>query len=347
MRAKKTRQERLSARYRDILEFERLHPVSSTTSYRGFRPVDASQPLCLIAQIQRSGGSLLAKLFDGHSRVHAYPHELYINRYTEMEWPELDVRKRPADLFTEIAMAHAHEVWKFLNFGYQKYGGQQGSRRWPYLYSMTVHREVFIEQLERSRPQRLRDIISAYMTGFFSAWLDYQQRYVEGKKLVAVFAKRHNWPDQAARFFAEYPDGYMISLIRHPIHWYGSAKPHSAEYQDIGRAVALWSESVNGTLLAKSRWPDRVVVLSFDELITDAERTMRRVSARLGIGWEKALAHPTFNGMPFLSNSSARPVEGIDSSALSRAQGNLAQSEIDYIERNALALYERCRTFFE
>jgi len=42
--------------------FEHVSPVTS--------------PLVLISQIQRSGGSLLSQLFDGHPEVHAHPHEL-------------------------------------------------------------------------------------------------------------------------------------------------------------------------------------------------------------------------------------------------------------------------------
>ena len=37
-----------------------------------------SVPLALISQIQRSGGSMLSQLFDGHPEVHAHPHELKV-----------------------------------------------------------------------------------------------------------------------------------------------------------------------------------------------------------------------------------------------------------------------------
>jgi hypothetical protein len=35
-------------------------------------------PLALISQIQRSGGSLLSQLFDGHPEIYAHPDELKI-----------------------------------------------------------------------------------------------------------------------------------------------------------------------------------------------------------------------------------------------------------------------------
>ena len=47
------------------------------------RPV--TSPLVLISQVQRSGGTLLSQLFDGHPELHAHPHELkigYPTKYT-------------------------------------------------------------------------------------------------------------------------------------------------------------------------------------------------------------------------------------------------------------------------
>jgi hypothetical protein len=39
---------------------------------------DINSPLILITQIQRSGGTLLSQLFDGHDEIYAYPNELTI-----------------------------------------------------------------------------------------------------------------------------------------------------------------------------------------------------------------------------------------------------------------------------
>ena len=54
-----------------------LHLESFCRSY--FEHVEpVTSPLALISEIQRSGGSLLSQLFDGHPQVHAHPHELKI-----------------------------------------------------------------------------------------------------------------------------------------------------------------------------------------------------------------------------------------------------------------------------
>ena len=56
-------------------------------------------PLALISQIQRSGGSLLSQLFDGHPQIHAHPHELKIGYPKKYYWPKIDLADTPERWF--------------------------------------------------------------------------------------------------------------------------------------------------------------------------------------------------------------------------------------------------------
>ena len=77
-------------------------------------PVTA--PLALISQIQRSGGSLLSQLFDGHPEIHAHPHELMIGYPKKHVWPRIDLNDRPERwfgiLFEEIVIEQTREGYK-------------------------------------------------------------------------------------------------------------------------------------------------------------------------------------------------------------------------------------------
>ena len=55
-----------------VAQFERMRRVCLAN----VRPVN--EPVAWISQIQRSGGSLLSQLFDGHPQLHAHPHEIKI-----------------------------------------------------------------------------------------------------------------------------------------------------------------------------------------------------------------------------------------------------------------------------
>jgi len=51
--------------------------------------VRVREPMVLVSQIQRSGGTLLSRLFDGHPECHAHPYELKIGH--KARWPKLDL----------------------------------------------------------------------------------------------------------------------------------------------------------------------------------------------------------------------------------------------------------------
>src|SRR3954453_8310414 len=67
-------------------------------------PVD--QPLALICQAQRSGGTLLAGLFDGHPQCHVHPQELRIGARHPHPWPRLKPHEDPEAWFSRLEEAY-------------------------------------------------------------------------------------------------------------------------------------------------------------------------------------------------------------------------------------------------
>ena len=66
---------------RSELHWERLDEVDEyryLCQARLKHLVEVREPLVLISQIPRSGGTLLSQLFDGHPECHAHPGELEI-----------------------------------------------------------------------------------------------------------------------------------------------------------------------------------------------------------------------------------------------------------------------------
>src|ERR1044072_6093564 len=49
------------------------------------------EPLVLISQIHRSGGTLLNSLLDGHPQLHVHPWEIQVGHPGKSEWPVIDV----------------------------------------------------------------------------------------------------------------------------------------------------------------------------------------------------------------------------------------------------------------
>ena len=270
--------------------------------------VPVREPLVLISQIQRSGGTLLSQLFDGHPECHSHPGELHLGHPHKLIWPRLDLGASPERWFDAL---YEQKVGRYLRKGYSK-----ASRRLergidydvlPFLFAPTLQREIFLRCARGAATER--DVLDAYFTSFFNAWLDDHNLYSAPKRVVTGFAA-----GLAARgedveaFFAVYPDGALVSIVRDPRGWYESARRYKDSYGDLDTALALWHASTEAAIAAKLDRPDRVTMLSYEQLVREPEGVMRGLAARVGITYSPVLLSPTFNGRPIRADSS-EPVE--------------------------------------
>jgi Sulfotransferase family len=261
--------------------------------------VPVGEPLVLCSQIQRSGGTLLSQLFDGHPECHAHPHEIKIGWPREANWPPLDL-DRPGEwfgrLFEKKALTHFVE-------GYQKRGAKLEGKTYPsydvfpFLFLPRLQKAIFDARSAGARSER--DVLDAYFTSYFNAWLDNQNLYAGPKKVVTGFTPRLAMdPANRDKFFAAYPDGTLISIVREPGSWYASAVKYSLRrFPDVETALALWRESVEAAL------DERVVVVTYERLVERPDEVMPRIAERIGIAMSPILLEPTFNGRPIRANS--------------------------------------------
>jgi hypothetical protein len=129
--------------------------------------------------------------------------------------------------------------------------------------------------------------------------------YSGPKRLLTAFTPRTNLDRKSIRrFFRDYPDGWLVTIVREPRAWYASAFRHRSEYQDLDAALELWRASAIAAIEARERYGERVVVLTYDELAQETDATMRRIAERFGIVWDPILLVPTFNSRPVRANSS-------------------------------------------
>jgi hypothetical protein len=147
------------------------------------------------------------------------------------------------------------------------------------------------------------------------------------------------------KFWETYPDGYLISIIRSPLSWFPSIvrqKAGTPPFNDTQKVAAYWNNSVEAMFREKKRKPERVIIISFDDLVTKTEATMRLICRRIGIGYEHTLIVPTFNGKPIEANTSFDPMTpGSVSSAPVTRESVLAAEDRDYIGHKCIPLYDR------
>ena len=302
--------------------------------------VEVREPIVLISQIQRSGGTLLSQLFDGHPECHAHPGELHIGHPQKWDWPPLDL-ERPEQWFE---LLFEKPAYKALRDGYRKPSSPDIEHDvFPFLFSPRLQKAIF-ERCSAQWPiERERDVLDCYFTSYFNAWLDNHNLYATPKRIVTGFAARLSSElENVERFFAAYADGLLVSVVRDPCAWYASARRHRTHYHDLDTAMGLWHHATAAAIAARERWPEHVVLLTYEDLVQETERTMRRVADKAGISMSPVLLTPTFNGRPIRANSSI-PVDryGVIADRAQSGRAELDDGTISRIQSALGDLYEQ------
>ena len=313
--------------------------TGSIASYLRSSYLPVRSPLIMISQVERSGGSLMAQLFDGHPKVLAHPYELKFGYPEKRMWPPTDL----PDLAEQFRVLFELDSIEFCERGFTK--GKGNPDRKKFFLVPQVQREVFCAALENGCRHTPRQVLDAYFTSYFNAWLNMRNRIDQAKFItgfVPMMAARKSNMDE---FWRTYPDGYCISIIRSPLSWYPSfvrLKEDVPEFSNFEAAAARWNKSTAAMFRERERNPDRVIVLKFDDLVKNTEATMRLVCRRIGLEFHPALISPTFNWEPMASNSSFEATSpGVVTTAPAQRNSALSARERDYLTRVCMPLYER------
>jgi Sulfotransferase family len=316
--------------YEDQAERE----YATLLSTLAYRLVPVTQPLVLITQAPRSGGTLLMRLFDGHPECYAVPHELATLLPSALPLP-----RDPAKSWKTLDHPML-ETWFVGGLRTGKGQLSEDRTRYRFLLPPLLQRRLFDHYLGRRHPETDRGVLDAYLTSYFNAWLDYRgptrPRWVTGFEPSAIVQ-----PERLRCFRELYPDGRLISVVRDPASWVVSAARRNKRYQDRGVATALWRDSVESALALKEESPAAVAIVPFEALVADTERAMRALADFLEIEFTDELLAPTLNSLPTKANSSF-PVEraGVIEGPLSR-RDQLPAEERAEIERMLGDLHER------
>jgi len=277
--------------------------------------VRVDQPLVLISQAGRSGGTLLLRLFDDHPECHVVPYEL-----------QRIFRGMSGDL------SSAEAAWRSL------VAEKQFARRRPFLLRPRLQRAIFEECAGRSTSSSPRELLDCFFTSYFNGWLDNRNLRTGPKRWVVGFEPGATKLEAHAR---HYPDGRVISLVRDPWSWYASRREKRAKWADIAVAIGDWSKHVSSALDLQGASPDRVRVVLLADLLARTETTMRALADWLAIDFTESLLRPSFNGLPAGGRSSFHDV-GSDISVVPLKRGSaLTAEESSFVADRAGGLYER------
>jgi Sulfotransferase family len=304
--------------------------------------VIVDEPLVLVSQVQRSGGTLLNTLLDGHPELHVYPYELRGGHSTEdkARWPLVDLDRAPGVWLEAVGSPGLVDQFEE---GYQKKfpatDGIEALPTLPFTIVPSLVEGLFRRLCAERPPDTQREVHDHYLTAVFNAWLDNQGLRTRPKRWVTGLTPRAAWAGSRERFFATYPDGRVIGCLRDPRAWWASASRFWSRYADFEATFPLWERGALELAAAKRERPGQVFVVTYEAVVHDPTRAMRALADWLGIAFDPILLCPTFNRLPTVPNSSfAMGGTGIRDESLERWRQVLDRREIAAIEDRALAL---------
>jgi hypothetical protein len=263
------------------------------SSMNNLRPVAA--PLALISQPRHAGGRFLNALFDGHPELDVHPAEWKIGGGEAFNWPDLDLDRSPDDLFETLFET---DMVAYLRDGMTPDEDSQES--FIFIFLPFLQRDLFLKCLaEQPAGKSLRNLMKAYLTSFFGAWLNNQNSHGTKRYVTACTLPSAAAPDNARTFFDIYPEGRLISVLREPESWSRQAvRKTPSLYPSVEQALGFWNRDVLEILRAKDTVGDRMRIVRFEDLTGRTEVVMRWLADFLGISFEKSLLTPTFNTIP-------------------------------------------------
>jgi hypothetical protein len=303
--------------------------------------VHVDQPMVLISQVQRSGGTLLNSLLDGHPELHSHPYELMIGHPTKYDWPRLDLSDGVEDWLDALRERILPQLFAE---GYRKDAGNEHPAL-PFPLVPSFVERLFRLLVAEREVRTSRDVLDAYFTAFFAAWIDVQGYRHQPKRWVSAFTPRAGWGDSRGRFFHDYPDGRLVSILRDPRAWFASVDaPKKERFSDFDEALGLWLHSTDEMVTAKRERPESVLILTFEALVRRPEEVMRGIADWLGLGWDPILLVPTLNQLPTFPNSS-HPLRatGIRPEPRDTWRTTLADDVVKAVEEATFGKYEEVR----
>lgn len=101
----------------------------------------------------------------------------------------------------------------------------------------------------------------------------------------------------ADRVFAEFPDARIVHIVRDPRDRYASVRArHGKQLSRVGPATARWLASTRAARRNQARYPDRYLLVRYEDLVREPEPTMRRICAAAGLDWSPSLL--SLSGLP-------------------------------------------------
>ena len=321
-----------------------------------------------IAGINRSGGSLLARLFDGHKEFASYPMEVGFN----FDYNSYGFLDKLTGTPTYISEFHNNiNPIEYFNAGkevvYYKWGKESSGKfgvRKNYLEKAYFEKTIktnfdhqqYVKKLSEycSKSNSNQDFFEGKHKAYFESWDN--SAYFNDPKYVVTHSSSGLFLSNFDRYFNDFRNSYILIPIRDCIGYIAAEKTRIARRffgsrrfskplppnllvkyfnaYDLNSIITTWLVAISRIKLLQEKYAsnNRLITYRFEKLVESPSEAMKFFSKRLNFDYQEILITPTLCGKKWLGNSQQGKNNGINSKPNEYYKNVLRKDEIEYIE---------------
>jgi hypothetical protein len=149
---------------------------------------------------------------------------------------------------------------------------------------------IFVRLME-GRPRTRANLVEAFFRASAEAWKDARRSgrenvYVGYSPIIGV---------DADKIIADYENSHVLNVVRNPWSAYADTRKRAVPLS-IAHYMTGWSVHQQHALAFAARFPGRVHILRYEDIVADPVRTLSDVLAKMGVSSSPTLASPSWNG---------------------------------------------------
>jgi hypothetical protein len=251
--------------------------------------------LIMISAMYENGGNTTQRLLDGHPELFSYPFESqpgtrYVNDYlsgmfpAKYRWPVFPLAGSPGSDYETIIDEECKVRIKTPQ--------SSKFRDYPISLDDRDRKARFVAHMEgreRTRPA----LVEAFFRASADAWADRagsgrESTYVGYSPVIVV---------DADKIVTDLPGAHVLHVVRNPWSAYADTRKRAVPLS-VEHYLTAWCLNQQSALTFAAKYPGRVHVVRFEDVVADPVGVLAGVLARAGVGSSETLAKPSWNGRP-------------------------------------------------
>lgn len=255
--------------------------------------------LIMLSAFHEQGGNTLLRFLDGHPNLFCYPFESQIstplssnilagtNHWVPQRYayPEFTSEQTPEQVY--------HSLWDEELKTLLRTPFKSKFKDCGLVMDEKERIASFVEICKSLGSKNIRaHYIEAFFRSTFKTWKNYSRT---GKEIYYVgYSPPINL--DADKFFADFPDGHMVHIIRNPFSGYADTLKRPFPFS-IAKYCQIWNVVQLHAKTYESKYENFHIIYA-EELFENPKLVMRDLCRNLDITESEKILYPSFNGQP-------------------------------------------------